>query len=171
MSNLQKFLETAFPDMPDGLAASAAAEILGQRREGAVSREAYQEVVDQAAMYLEEIGRLTTEIVRHKEGVQSATRAGLDVLGERARQRRLEGYDDAHDDNHEDFSLAAAAIAYAMDARLRASMGKGFDHQPPIEWPWSEADWKPKPVRKSLVVAAALLVAEIERIDRNGGSR
>lgn len=118
------------------------------------------------AVLRRETAKLSDEIGRQKDGVASATRAGLDVLGERARQRRMEGYDDAHDDGHEDFSLTAAAIAYALDARLRGTSGHGFDTSPPVEWPWMAADWKPKPVRQSLVVAAALIIAEIERLDR-----
>lgn len=171
MSSLQKYLELAFPHVPADLAAAAAAELLAQRPDGYVSPDKYREAVEKNEMYLDEIGRLNTEIVRHKDGVKNATRAGLDVLGERARQRRLEGYDDDHDDGLTDFSLSAAAIAYAMDARLRATTGQGFDRQPPMEWPWSPGDWKPKKVRHSLVVAAALLIAEIERMDRNGDSR
>ena len=170
MSNLAKFLKLAHPNVPAALADAAAAEVLGGQPDG-VPPEELKEALEMAAMYQEEIGRLNTEMVRHKDGVQNATKAGLDVLGERARQRRLEGYDDAHDDGHEDFSLSAAAIAYVMDARLRGTTGKGFDHQPPLEWPWSDGDWKPKAIRKALVVAAALIVAEIERFDRTGGAQ
>jgi len=171
MSNLQQFLEVAFPGVPRALVAAAAAELLARSGEGGVSPEAFKEVSELNAIYLDEIGRLNTEIVRHKDGVQNATRAGLDVLGERARQRRLEGYDEEHDDGLEDFALAAAAISYAMDARLRATAGRGFDQHPPADWPWSPQDWKPKKIRQSLVVAAALLVAEIERMDRNSDKR
>jgi hypothetical protein len=90
----------------------------------------------------------------------------MDTLGERARQRRMEGYDDEHDDAHEDFSLSSAAIAYIMDARLRGTTGHGFTETPPTHWPWDINDWKPKGVRHALVVAGALIIAEIERIDR-----
>src|SRR5690606_26909755 len=99
---------------PAHLAAAAAAELLARggntsgqpaRKEGHISADEHREVLEQNERYLNEIGRLSTEIVRHKDGVKNATRAGLDVLGERARQRRLEGYDDEHDDGLEDFSL------------------------------------------------------------------
>ena len=33
-------------------------------------------------------------------------------------------------------------------------------------WPWAASWWKPKNRRRDLVRAAALIVAEIERIDR-----
>lgn len=118
------------------------------------------------AMLRGEIGRLNTLLNSHTEGVAGATQAGMDVLGERARQRRMEGYDDAHDDAHDDFTLSSAAISYTMDARLRGTTGHGFTDTPPPDWPWDPSDWKPKNVRQALVVAAALIIAEIERIDR-----
>lgn len=170
MPAIETFLKAAFPNVPGELAAAAAAELAGGANGAGqgISREAYDEAVEETVMCREEIARLQTELVRHKDGVLNATKAGLDTLGERARQRRLEGYDDAHDDSHDDFSLSAAAIAYVMDARLKATTGKNFDSRPPAEWPWSPLDWKPKSVRQSLVVAAALLIAEIERCDRSG---
>lgn len=123
---------------------------------------------EEIAMLRGEIGRLKREINTHREGVLGATKAGLDALGERARQRRMEGYDDAHDDRHEDFALSSAAIAYLMDARLRGTTGHGFTESPPPDWPWEITDWKTKNIRQALVVAAALVIAEIERLDRAG---
>jgi HAMP domain-containing protein len=123
---------------------------------------------EEIAMLQGEIGRLRQELNTHRDGVIGATTAGLDVLGERARQRRWEGYDDAHDDKHQDFALTSAAISYLMDARLRGTTGHGFGESPPPDWPWEVTDWKTKKVRQSLVVAAALILADIERLDRAG---
>jgi hypothetical protein len=95
-------------------------------------------------------------------------RAWQDVVSERRRQRAMEGYDDTHDDAHEDFSLSCAAVAYIRDAVARGGGEVGFAQSPPPEWPWSDSDWKPKDIRRALVVSAALLVAEIERLDRIG---
>jgi hypothetical protein len=36
----------------------------------------------------------------------------------------------------------------------------------PEMWPWSREWWKPRNSRRDLVRAAALIVAEIERVDR-----
>lgn len=120
------------------------------------------------ALNQQEIGRLNRMIVSHADGIENASIAGLDVLGERARQRRLEGYDDNHDDSLEDLSLVSAALAFIEDARLRASSGgKGYDDDAPVSWPFDKASWKPKPIRRSLVIACALLIAEIEVIDRS----
>ena len=122
---------------------------------------------EEVAMLRGEIGRLSNMINSHMEGVSGATKAGLDALGERARQRRMEGYDDAHDDAHDDFDLTSAAIAYLNSARLRGTTGHGYTDTPPPDWPWDANDWKPKSVRQQLVVAAALIIAEIEKIDRS----
>ncbi|NPW56957.1 hypothetical protein HPR97_34090, partial [Pseudomonas aeruginosa] len=34
-------------------------------------------------------------------------------------------------------------------------------------WPWDEEWWKPKSARENLVRAGALVLAEIERLDRS----
>jgi hypothetical protein len=38
--------------------------------------------------------------------------------------------------------------------------------EPPREWPWESTAWKPKGTRADLVRAGALILAEIERLDR-----
>lgn len=167
MSHLEKFLREAFPHVDPDLAAAAVSEILGDPgRKIAALEEELAECRELEGILRREVARLNAELGSHKEGIATASRAGLDVLGERARQRRMEGYDDEHDDGFSDFSLSAAAIAYAVDARLRGTTGRGFDNEPPVEWPWMPIEWKPKDIRRSLVVAAALLIAEIERLDR-----
>lgn len=103
------------------------------------------------------------------DGRRQEARAWDDVCVERSRQRSMEGYDDAHDDGHEDFSLSNAGIAYIRDAVSRGNGSAGFHESPPGEWPWSPSDWRPKSIRRNLVVAAALLIAEIERLDRLEG--
>lgn len=86
-------------------------------------------------------------------------RAALDVIAERERQKAVEGYTEAHDDDHVDESLAQAAACYAMPD------GSGFIHS---FWPsrWQPCRWKPNDRRKNLVRAGALVLAEIERLDR-----
>ena len=94
-----------------------------------------------------------------------------DIAHERARQVAEEGWSPAHDDNHGAGELAAAGAAYAVFAsqpqhvRDLAASTSGFQ---PIYWPrcWGPASFKPKGRRRDLVRAAALLVAEIERLDR-----
>lgn len=81
-----------------------------------------------------------------------------DVLAERRRQMTGEGWTPEHDDTHTTGELASAAACYAL---CRFPWG-GI----PAMWPWSRDWWKPKDRRRNLVRAAALILAEIERIDR-----
>jgi len=99
------------------------------------------------------------------------TAAAHDVLVERWRQVEAEGYDVGNDDGHVLGELGAYAAFYAMPPAAR-------------DWPaeetgygatWGEAivpaDWtppKPGDRRRELVKAGALVLAEIERMDRAG---
>lgn len=88
----------------------------------------------------------------------AATQAARDVLAERWRQRSVEAWTAAHDDQYEDGSIAVAAACYALEH----PGWRGFTHS----WPWADAWWKPKDRRRNLVKAGALILAEIERLDR-----
>lgn len=93
-------------------------------------------------------------------------RAGAlgDVLEERRRQVGTLGWTAHHDDEHANGELAIAAAAYADPA---PAMYRDPRIIAPLRFPpgW---DYKPKDYRSNLVRAAALLVAEIERVDRGG---
>jgi hypothetical protein len=87
--------------------------------------------------------------------------AGIDdIAAERQRQIMVEGWDDAHDDEHENGCMASAAACYALAAY------HGKDWSPTRFWPWDRQWWKPKDRRRNLVIAGALIAAEIDRIDR-----
>lgn len=86
-----------------------------------------------------------------------------DVVTERRRQIEIENWTPAHDDEHTKGELAHAAIAYAMWATQPGEMELS---SPPAWWPWDLSWWKPKDMRRDLVRAAALLLAEVERMDR-----
>ncbi|MDN2700181.1 hypothetical protein O0882_28110 [Janthinobacterium sp. SUN073] len=88
----------------------------------------------------------------------NATQAATDVLAERRRQVESEGWTTAHDDKYDAGSLSAAAACYAMQSDVNLGA--------PPEWPWSLAWWKPSDERSNLVKAGALILAEIERLDR-----
>ncbi|UYZ06183.1 hypothetical protein CFBP5507_07895 [Agrobacterium salinitolerans] len=96
------------------------------------------------------------------------SQAALDVTAERRRQIELEGYGNRHDDAHTGFEIAKAAVAYAQRAAMSEDVRsfKEKRDQVPSLWPWARAWWKPKDRRSDLVRAAALLIAEIERLDR-----
>lgn len=86
------------------------------------------------------------------------TQAARDVLAERQRQIDVEGWTPEHDDTeHLPDELALAAASYVC-----ADEGDA----PPAIWPWDWKWWKPKSRRRNLVKAAALILAEIERLDR-----
>lgn len=89
--------------------------------------------------------------------------AAIDVLAERTRQVKQEGWSTDYDDQHSDGQMAVAAGYYALAC--------GFPHdrdgrRAPPYWPWDESCWKPKDARSNLVRSAALILAEIERLDR-----
>lgn len=85
-----------------------------------------------------------------------------DVMAERERQNAVEGWTAEHDDTHSDGQMALAAGCYALNAATE----RFSDGIVPMFWPWAREWWKPKDRRRDLVRAAALIVAEIERLDR-----
>lgn len=104
--------------------------------------------------------------------VPALCQAARDVLEERARQTSAEGYAPEHDDEHWAGDLVRAAVSYAWPTypSTYGDPKKEDGHQPytwcPYLWPWDQSDWKPKGKRRNLVRAAALLIADIERLDR-----
>ena len=100
--------------------------------------------------------------------LQWSSQAVLDVAAERRRQIEVEGWTPEHDDCHRDGSLAKAAYCYAW-----AACGLGMESPPPAPpgWPWAGTWWKPRDTRSNLVRAAALLLAEIDRLDRQAGEK
>ena len=98
-----------------------------------------------------------------------------DVINERRRQVEAEGFDAAHDaESNGELAIAAADYALAAgkhhDWDAEAYRGQetpvGDSHDGCPQWPWAQSRWKPKSPREDLVRAAALILAEIERLDR-----
>ncbi len=94
-----------------------------------------------------------------------ASVAEADILAERSRQITAEGYTPEHDDEHGDGALAAAAACYAVGSR---TLVYGEDWKMRAIWPrgW---EFNPDDRRRELVKAGALIIAEIERLDRSKG--
>ena len=98
------------------------------------------------------------------------TRAAYDVIMERAKQRTK--WSAANDDDHTDGAIRIAAASLAVDgtdAFVAHPDGEGdmnYDRWGLVH-KYGHAGVTPNK-RKCLVVAAALLLAEIERIDRAG---
>ena len=100
-----------------------------------------------------------------------------DIERERERQKLDEGWTPAHDDTHEEGEMARAAACYALNsscvdvAREVAILEAERGDEPSLYfvrryWPFEQKWWKPKDRRRDLIRAAALIVAEIERLDR-----
>jgi hypothetical protein len=99
--------------------------------------------------------------------------AARDVLAERDRQINQEHYSTEHDDEYTQNELLRAATCYSSHALARGWVHRSNldpntyqSEEAPDLWPWDLDFWKPKSPRHDLVRAAALLIAEIERIDR-----
>jgi hypothetical protein len=97
----------------------------------------------------------------------SATTALQDVMTERYRQMMVEGWTAKHDDEHASGGMAIAAACYALADRaqplslMTVKLGKLW------EWTgWASHWFKPKDQRSNLIRAGALILAEIERLDR-----
>ncbi len=90
--------------------------------------------------------------------MNEATKIVLEIIGmEREKQKRKWG--DSHDDDHTHGEIAEAAAYLASPAPIRV---------PALAEDWA-VDLRKKlegDRRKQLVVAAALIVSEIERLDR-----
>ena len=93
-----------------------------------------------------------------------------DLLAERRRQVREEGHTLERDDQYTEGQLAQAASTYAFWADSRGA--RQDDHidylnsKPIALWPWPKEYWKPTSPRLMLIKAGALILAEIERLDR-----
>ena len=103
------------------------------------------------------------------------TPGAQDVFAERQRQMSVEGWTPEHDAQHVNNELTRAACCYATHAYERGWTDADTYQQEalPFQWPdnWSEAGWKPKSPRQDLVRAAALIIAEIDRMDAVEASR
>lgn len=88
--------------------------------------------------------------------------AWLDVQTERRRQVEAEGWTPEHDDLYCAAELPRAAAAYILS---------GANDEAPAIWPFVAKWWKPRDARANYVRAGALILAEIERLDRAGISQ
>ena len=101
------------------------------------------------------------------------SRALLEIAEERARQIDEEGFDVGHDDEHNQRGeLVQAAACYAVGAPLYGLKQPPDDPDGAGEpayfsvWPWPERWQKPQTRRRDLVRAGALILAELDRLDR-----
>lgn len=117
-------------------------------------------VAGMAESYETTISMLRSRIAEMES--RTVTAAAADVLAERQRQVTAEGWTAELDDGYQNSELADAAACYAIHAH-----NQGFST--PAHWPWSQDWWKQTSPRRDLVKAGALILAEIERLDRAAG--
>ncbi len=119
--------------------------------------------------YCEDCGIILHKTQEPNDGTWNE--AITEIAAERKRQIGVEAFDTPHDDEHHKGELALAAACYASPKRVFIAdeiVGRGYE--PFVRyidaWPWHDQWWKPKDRRRDLIKAAALIVAEIERLDR-----
>lgn len=96
------------------------------------------------------------------QGLDALTQAARSVLAERARQISAEGYTPEQDDGYNPGVLALHGGLYACHAYDNLTKKRT-----PEGWQWDAKWWKSKDPRSNLVKAGALILAELERIDRS----
>ena len=101
---------------------------------------------------------------------KAPAKAAADVLAERDRQISAEGWTPEHDDEHDRGELSRASACYVMQSALDTIATPGLAdatrHMVRELWPFARGWWKSSGSRRDLVKAAALILAEIERLDR-----
>lgn len=98
------------------------------------------------------------------QGVKSLSNAVQSVISERQRQQSVEGWTPEHDDQYGESQLLWASSCYVLNTI------QPFNRIP-MDWPWAPEWWKPTNPRRDLVKAGALIMAEIERIDRQDAAQ
>ena len=93
------------------------------------------------------------------QGVKSLSNAVQSVIAERQRHQSAEGWTPEHDDQYSKSQLLWASSCYVLNAIHPFN-------RIPFGWPWTPEWWKPTNPRRDMVKAGALILAEIERIDR-----
>lgn len=146
----------------------------------------FQRMIADQAITAERIDNYWTQVLElsppGSKPDDGADRAIADIAAERLRQTSKEGWTPEHDDEHETGQIASAAACYASPDDFKtkevprewsdASRYMDAHSEPmgrvtvPAAWPWDGQWWKPTTPRRNLVKAGALIVAEIERIDR-----
>lgn len=116
-----------------------------------------------------EADKLARRVLRVDDAARESepTNALRDVAAERRRQIEVEGWTIEHDDQHGDNSMSVAAACYALHNLAPTRLLRAL-----WDWTgWASSWFKPKDRRRNLVRAAALLIAQIERLDRDAARK
>lgn len=101
---------------------------------------------------------MDTDTTAEQPLLQWSSQAVIDVAAERRRQIEVHSYPPEHDDEHDSGELAQAAAGYALH-KDNPSVSRQV-------YPWGFAGPQSGPRREMMVKAGALILAEIERLDR-----
>lgn len=157
-------------DEPDAIEQSYRAGFVDGGKEFSDNLQHAQETVRGLQRILEELS---------EKQISSAV---IDVIKERRRQINVEDFRIDEDDHYTSGEMAWAATCYLQNAAVAAKMQglglltasqcdeRGKSLPKPEAWPWDAEWWKPTGQRRDLVKAAALTIAEIERLDRAAAS-
>lgn len=116
---------------------------------------------------IQQLVQQTIALRSNPQGLATLALIG-EVAEERIRQAK-KGYDEAHDDARDPGVLAAAGGAYAWHASYMRSMGAPMSREVAVEYgvdTFFDWDKPPKPAREALIIAAALIFAELEKMGR-----
>jgi hypothetical protein len=94
-----------------------------------------------------------------------------ELMAERERQVDVEGWTPEHDDTHDKGELAYAAATYAALAAHVHASNQDIREAIGVLWPFDDQSKFAGDARRGLVKAGALIIAEIERLDRAEGRR
>lgn len=92
----------------------------------------------------------------------SMSQGACDIMAERLRQIAVEGYDAKHDDSHGDGDIAVVAAELALEHTYGMI---DHDRSTALRDEWGLLK-KHRDTRRRLVIAGALIAAEIDRLDR-----
>lgn len=112
---------------------------------------------DVTALAIVDRVRQVADRIYPTSNLSPAPQAWLDVQAERRRQIEAEGWTPALDDLCLAAELPRAAAAYILN---------GANDEAHAIWPLAATEWKPRDARANYVRAGALILAEIERLDR-----
>lgn len=150
---------------PDDLSEWADIQLLmwdAQRRAGITDEQITQAMIEKLAVNKQrewpepKDGEPRLHVKQEADNHPRDSCAIVDVIAERQRQQSVKGFSTEQDDTYVGCQLAAAAICYIEPMEAMSY------------WPadWHDDSFKPTNERRNLVKAAALIIAEIERIDR-----
>lgn len=135
---------------------------LGHYRDTANWSEADEEHINECNALLDRFACIDEATHPTQQGLDAQTEAARSVLAERARQIAAEGYTPEQDDGYNPGVLALHGGLYACHAYDNLTKKRA-----PEGWQWDAKWWKSKDPRSNLVKAGALILAEIERMDRS----